>query len=61
MPIVHIDILERTVEAKRKLVAAVTDAVVDSLGVSPESVTIVINDMKADHYAVAGVLHTDKK
>lgn len=61
MPIVHIDIIERPVEAKRKLVSAVTDAIVDSLGVSPESVSIVINDMSAEHYAVSGVLHADKK
>ena len=60
MPIVHIDILERPVEVKRKLVSSVTDAIVESLGVKPESVTIVINDMSAQHYAVAGKLHADK-
>lgn len=60
MPIVHIDILERPAEAKRKLVSAVTDAIVESLGVSPESVSIVINDMSAQNYAVAGELHADK-
>jgi 4-oxalocrotonate tautomerase len=61
MPIVHIDILKRPVAAKRKLARAVTDAIVSSLGVAPESVCIVIQDMAAEDYAVAGVLHADKK
>ncbi len=61
MPIVRIDILKRPVAAKRKLAAAVTDAIVEALGVKPESVTIVIGEMKDEDYAVSGVLHADKK
>ena len=61
MPVVHIDILKRPVAAKRKLVAAVTDAIVASLGVAPESVWVVINEMEDDQYATAGGLHADKK
>lgn len=60
MPVVHIDIIKRPVAAKRKLVRAVTDAIVASLGVLPESVTIVINEMTADQYATAGMLLVDK-
>ncbi|MDX9689082.1 MAG: 4-oxalocrotonate tautomerase family protein [Proteobacteria bacterium] len=61
MPIVHIDILKRPVAAKRKLARAVTDAIVSSLGVSPESICLVIHEMAAEDYSVAGELYADKK
>lgn len=61
MPVVHIDILKRPVAAKRKLVRAVTDAISSSLGVAPESVWIVINEMSDEQYATSGTLHGDKK
>lgn len=61
MPIVHIDILKRPVAAKRKLARAVTDAIASSLGVAPESIWIVINEMAEDQYATAGTLHGDRK
>ena len=60
MPVVHIDIIKRPVAAKRKLAKAVTDAIVSALGVAPESVTIVINEMAKDQYATAGTLLADK-
>ncbi|MDD3182734.1 MAG: 4-oxalocrotonate tautomerase family protein [Alphaproteobacteria bacterium] len=59
MPVVHIDIIKRPLAAKRKLALAVTDAIVDALGVSPESICIVINEMDKDQYATAGRLHVD--
>ncbi|MGE4350643.1 MAG: 4-oxalocrotonate tautomerase family protein [Bdellovibrionales bacterium] len=59
MPVVHIDIIKRPLAAKRKLARAVTDAVVDALGVSPEAVSIVINEMDPGQYAVAGALRVD--
>jgi len=62
MPIIHVDMFEgRTVEQKRKLVAALTEAVVQSLGAKPESVHIVLQDMAKHDYAIAGVLAADKK
>jgi len=51
--------MKRPVAAKRKLARAVTDAIVSSLGVAPESVSIVIHDMEPENYAVAGSLHGD--
>ena len=60
MPVVHIDIIKRPLAAKRKLVKAVTDAIVTSLGVSPESVSIVINEMSKDQYATSGRLYADQ-
>ncbi len=61
MPIVHIDVLKRPVAAKRRMVYAVTEAVATALDVSPDSVHVIVNEMKGDQYAVAGVLWDDKK
>lgn len=56
MPIIQVNLLEgRTVAQKRAMVAAITDAVVDSLGVRPDSVRILINEMHPEHFALAGV------
>lgn len=61
MPIVHIHILEgRTLEQKRKLVKSMTEAVVNSLGVDPDAVTILIHEIRREDLAKAGVLYTDK-
>lgn len=56
MPIIQVNLLEgRTVAQKRAMIAAVTDAVVDSLGVKRETVRIMINEMQAEHFALGGV------
>ena len=56
MPIIQVNMLEgRSVEQKRAMIAAVTDAVVGSLGVRAESVRVMINEMHPEHFAVAGV------
>lgn len=56
MPIIQVNMLEgRTVAQKRAMVAAVTDAIVDSLGVRRDSVRIMINEMQAENFALAGV------
>jgi len=62
MPLIQVNMFEgRTVEQKRKLVVAVTEAVVKSLNVKPEVVRIILHDMAKHDYAVAGVLEADKK
>ncbi|HHW27075.1 MAG TPA: 2-hydroxymuconate tautomerase family protein [Firmicutes bacterium] len=62
MPIVHIDVLDgRTVEEKREMVKQVTDAIVNSLNVPPDAVTVIINDMPHHNFAKAGVLRSDRK
>lgn len=62
MPIIDLKLIEgRTLDEKRKLVAAVTDAVVESLGVKPESVRISLHEMPKGNYSVAGVLASDSK
>jgi 4-oxalocrotonate tautomerase len=61
MPIIHVNLIEgRTVEQKRKLVAGITDAVVKSLDVEPDTVKIILQDIAKHDYAIAGVLFMDK-
>ena len=61
MPIVQIEIKQgRQVEQKRKLAEALTQAVVDSIGVKSESVTVIIREMALENHAVAGKLDCDK-
>jgi 4-oxalocrotonate tautomerase len=61
MPIIHVNLFEgRTVEQKRKLVAGITDAVVKSLDVEPDTVKIILQDIAKHDYAIAGVLFMDK-
>jgi len=60
MPFVQINMIEgRTVEQKRKLVQAVTDAIVTTLSVPPEAVSIHIKDMPKTNIARAGKLRCD--
>lgn len=61
MPIVQIDLLEgRTLDQKRLLVEKVTQAIIESTGASPESISIIIRDMLKENYAKAGKLASDK-
>lgn len=56
MPIIEMHLLSgRTTQQKRNAVSKVTDAVVDSLGVRPEQVRILITEYDQEHFSVAGV------
>ena len=62
MPIVTVKMGKgRTVEQKRSLARALTDAIVDTLDVKPEWVTILFEESGKDDWATGGVLHSDKK
>jgi 4-oxalocrotonate tautomerase len=62
MPIIHVHMFEgRTLDQKRKLVAAMTDAVVKTLDSKPETVQILLHENSKSDVSVAGVLHSDKK
>jgi 4-oxalocrotonate tautomerase len=62
MPIINVKLIEgRTLDQKRNLVAAVTDAVVQTLGVPVDSVRITLHEMAKDNYAIAGVLWSDSQ
>ncbi len=61
MPIVQVHMIEgRTVEQKRKLVTEMTRVMVDTLGVKPEDVRIILQEMAKHDYSVAGTLFIDR-
>ncbi|WP_218241581.1 4-oxalocrotonate tautomerase [Comamonas fluminis] len=61
MPTYHIELFEgRSVEEKRKLVEAVTRVTTEVLGSSPESVDIVITDIKRENWATGGKLWSER-
>ncbi|NJM72839.1 MAG: 4-oxalocrotonate tautomerase family protein [Scytonema sp. RU_4_4] len=61
MPFVTIQIAEgHSIELKRKLAQAVTNALVSTLNTKPEWVTVHIDEFERENWAVGGVLHSDK-
>ncbi|GAJ96730.1 4-oxalocrotonate tautomerase [Agrobacterium rhizogenes] len=57
MPWIRVDLSTgRTVEQKQKAAEAITDALVKFCNCTPESVSIVFNDVTADNWAFAGKL-----
>jgi 4-oxalocrotonate tautomerase len=61
MPHVTIAMREgKTLEQKRELAKAVTDAVTRTLGVKPEAVSIVLHDLPATNFAREGILLSDR-
>ena len=62
MPVVTIELWEgRTVEQKRKLVRAVTDAMVEHAGARPDALHVIIHEVPKENWGLAGVLGTDRK
>lgn len=60
MPIITVTMLEgRTDEQKKALVEKVTDAVIETTGAEAEKVSIIIEEMKKEHFAVAGKRMSD--
>ena len=58
MPIVNIAILKgRTLDQKKKLVKSVTDAISESIDVSPDKIWIKIDEMDGECFATNGELH----
>ncbi|MDL5035946.1 MULTISPECIES: 4-oxalocrotonate tautomerase [Comamonas] len=61
MPTYHIELFEgRTVEQKRKLVEEVTRVTAEVLGSAPESVDIIITDVKRENWATGGKLWSEQ-
>ncbi len=61
MPTLRVELMEgRTVEQKRALAEALTKAVVETLGARPESVDILMYDIKRHDWATGGVLWSEK-
>jgi 4-oxalocrotonate tautomerase len=62
MPSITIELFSgRTLDQKRRLVAAVTDAVVQTLEVKPDIVRIRLVEMERHQLARAGILYTDRE
>lgn len=60
MPIINIQLLEgRTVDQKRALAKALTEATSASLGCKPEAVDVIIQDVKREDWARGGKLWLD--
>lgn len=61
MPFVNIRIAKgRTLDQKRKLVRSVTDAVSESIDVSPEKIWIQIDEFEKENFATNGQVMLDK-
>jgi 4-oxalocrotonate tautomerase len=62
MPTIRVDMMEgRTPEQKTALVKALTQAVVDSLGSKPESVDVLLYDIKRENWATGGVQWSERQ
>lgn len=61
MPTIHVELFAgRTVEQKRALAQALTEATVRVLGGSPAAVDIIFRDVERHDWATAGDLWSDK-
>lgn len=57
MPIVEITLFEgRSAEAKERMMKSVTNAIVESLPAKLETVSIILREIPAEHYASGGVV-----
>ncbi len=62
MPFVIVEMWEgRTLEQKRALVKAITDAMVQHAGAKPDHLHVVIRESSLDNWGRAGVLGSDEK
>ncbi|MGH2960781.1 MAG: 2-hydroxymuconate tautomerase [Solirubrobacterales bacterium] len=61
MPVVTIQLWEgRTLDQKRRLVRAVTDAMVEHAGARHDALHVVIQEIPKENWARAGVLGCDR-
>lgn len=61
MPTIHVELFAgRTVEQKRALAQALTEATVRTLGGSPDSVDIIFRDVERHDWSTGGVLWSDR-
>ncbi len=62
MPFVIVEMWEgRTVEQKRKLTRAITDAMIEHGGCKPDHLHVVIHESSKENWARAGVLGNEKE
>jgi len=62
MPTYHVEMMEgRTLEQKKKLVAELTRVSVEILGGEPDSVDIIITDIKRENWSTGGKLWSEPR
>ena len=62
MPTYHIEMFEgRSVEQKKKLVQEITRVTVEVLGGSPDSIDVLITEVKRENWATAGKLWSEPR
>jgi 4-oxalocrotonate tautomerase len=55
MPIAQVQIIQgRPAQVKEALIRSVTAAIVESLGVKPESVRVIVQEIAAEHWGIGG-------
>ena len=60
MPTIHVEMFEgRTTEQRRKLAKKLTEGTCRALGVTPDTVQIILTDIKKENWAEAGKLFLD--
>lgn len=60
MPVITIQQSPRSLELKRRLAQTVTEAVVETYGVSPDQVHIYIDEKSDENWARGGILALDR-
>ena len=62
MPVVTVQMWPgRTVEQKRKLVKAITDAMIEHADAKPTNLHVIIHDVELENWGLGGVLGVDRK
>jgi 4-oxalocrotonate tautomerase len=60
MPTIHVEMFEgRTAEQRRKLAKELTEATCRALAATPDTVQIILTDIKKENWAEAGKLFSD--
>lgn len=61
MPVVTVQLWEgRTLEQKRKLVRAITDAMIEHAGARADALHVILQEVPQENWALAGVLGVDR-
>ena len=61
MPVVTVEMWEgRTIEQKRRLVKAITEAMVEHADARPDALHVIIHDVPPQNWGLAGVLGPDR-
>jgi len=62
MPVVTVEMWPgRSVEQKRNLVRAITDAMVEHAGAKPTNLHVIIHDVELENWGLGGVLGVDRE